>query len=98
MTKKLPKYCLEFEFFPPCISCLFDKKVLSSAYFLKNSDILNLLNPCNINKNAIFKKMSLGKDLLCSHLGAPLSFPKQSTIKPCPIGHAYFRCTDLPAS
>ena len=51
MTKKLPKYLLEFEFFPPCISCLFDKKVLSSAYFLKNSDILNLLNPCNINKN-----------------------------------------------
>ncbi len=41
MTKKLPKYLLEFEFFPPCISCLFDKKVLSSAYFLKNSDILN---------------------------------------------------------
>lgn len=35
MTKKLPKYRLEFEFFPPCISCLFDKKVLSSAYFFE---------------------------------------------------------------
>lgn len=75
MTKKLPKYRLEFEFFPPCISCLFDKKVLSSAYFLKNSDILNLLNPCNINKNAIFKKMYLGKRSLVLPFGSTAFFP-----------------------
>ena len=75
MTKKLPKYRLEFEFFPPCISCLFDKKVLSSAYFLKNSDILNLLNPCNINEKAIFENMSLGKRPLVLPFGSTAFFP-----------------------
>ena len=75
MTKKLPKYLLEFEFFPPCISCLFDKKVLSSAYFLKNSDILNLLNPCNINKKAIFENMSLEKSPFVLPFGSIVFFP-----------------------
>ena len=75
MTKKLPKYCLEFEFFPPCISCLFDKKVLSPAHFLKNSDILNLLNPCNINEKAIFENMSLGKRPLVLPFGSTAFFP-----------------------
>lgn len=75
MTKKLLKYRLEFELFPPCNSCRIDKKVLSPAYFLKNSDILNLLNPCNINKNAIFENMSLGKRPLVLPFGSTAFFP-----------------------
>ena len=75
MTKKLPKYCLEFELFPPCISCRIDKKVLLPAYFLKNSDILILLNPCNINKKAIFEKMSLEKSPLVLPFGSIVFFP-----------------------
>ena len=75
MTKKLPKYRLEFELFPPCISCLFDKKVLSPAYFLKNSDISNLLNPCNINKKAIFENTSLEKSPLVLPFGSIVFFP-----------------------
>lgn len=35
MTKKLLKYRLGFELFPPCISCRIDKKVFYSPNFGK---------------------------------------------------------------
>lgn len=75
MTKKLPKYRLEFEFFPLVFRASSIKKFCRPPIFLKNSDILNLLNPCNINKNAIFKKMSLGKRSLVLPFGSTAFFP-----------------------
>ena len=75
MTKKLLKYRLESELFPSCISCYIDKIVLSLAYFWKNSDILKLLNPCNINEKAIFKNIYLRKSPLVLPNGSTVFFP-----------------------
>ena len=73
--KNFQNIALNLSFFPLVFRASSIKKFCRTPIFLKNSDILNLLNPCNINEKAIFENMSLGKRPLVLPFGSTAFFP-----------------------